>query len=432
MRQETSLLKSFDWLTVGIYLSLLLIGWLNIHAAIYTPHDPVPLFDMGNQATKQLLWIVVALLIAAFLVLIDFKIYFSIPYILYGAAIVALLGVFVLGVKVNGAKAWYQFGGFRIMPAEFCKVAVAIALAKLFDSRNVQFGFNQDTVLAFLIIIIPSLIIIKQNETGSVLVLLSMIIMMYRQGLHFLIPLSGILLAIIFIVTLALITYEIDLWYLIIPIITLAVLTAAWFLIRKKKGKWIYVIVSLFLGVIFSGIVFSTGTLFQKLPKHQQKRLESLIDPEKDKLGAGYQTIRSKMAISSGGWTGKGYLHGELTQGDFIPEQHTDFIFTTIAEEHGFWGTGLVVILYLALISRLIIISERQKSVFARVFGYCVISILLFHFIVNVGMTMGYAPVVGIPLPFLSYGGSSLWAFTMLVFILLKLDMHRSQILARG
>ena len=425
MREE-SLYRRFDWLTVGLYFILLLISIPNIYATVFTIGNEVDLLSMHHVAGKQILWIVVASFIALVLVLLDFRLYFSLAFFAYLLSVISLLGVLVIGVEVNGAKAWYEIGSFRIMPAEFAKVGVALGLAKYFDSTNVRFGINTETLTTIGIIILPSVIILAQNETGSILVLFSFAIMFYRQGLHFIIPLSGIIFATLFIATVAFITFDKDI------LVLDGIITGVFFILAfiQRKKRQILILIAILLSS-FIGIIHSTSYIFPKLPSHQQDRIKALLNPGPYKRTVAYQSVNAMKGISSGYWNGSGYLKGSLTQTNFIPEQHTDFIFTTVAEEHGFWGSAFLVIVYLGLISRIVYLSERQKSTFARVFGYCLLSALLFHFIVNVGMTIGLVPVVGIPLPFVSYGGSSLWAFTIMLFIFLKLDVHRSQILAR-
>lgn len=427
MRSEESISKNLDWLTIFLYLLLVLYGCISIYSAVYDPLKDQSIFDFSTKAGNQLIWTMISIVVAFLIMIIDFRFYFAFSYPIYGLIVLLLIGALIFGIEVNGAKAWFQLGSVRIMPAEFSKIAVALVLARFMDETHNKFGINKPTGLVILLIIIPALIILKQNETGTVLIFSSIIVMMYREGLNPLIPVAGILVAILFITTVAFITYESELWPLYLGIGVLTILLV--YLFRQRQEL---LIISIVTGAICFSIIYSTNYFFENiLQEHQQLRLISVIEPEKDPQGAGYQTSRSKVAIGSGGFSGKGYLNGNLTQGDYVPEQHTDFIFTTLGEERGFKGTSIFIILYLGFLIRLIFIAERQKSKFARVFGYVTIGIILWHFMVNVGMTIGLFPVIGIPLPFFSYGGSSLLAFTILIFIFLKLDMHRSEILSR-
>ncbi len=420
--------KEIDWITIGVFVFLVFFGWLSIYAAVFDPSAPLPIFSSQHHAGNQFMWLLLSFGVAFVIMFVDFRLIFVLSYPTYIITMLALLGVLFFGIEVNGAKAWFQFFGIRVMPAEFSKVAIALALAKYMDSKKFKFGINVDTAAFFGLLMVPALIILKQNETGTVLVLGSTILVMYRFGMNFLIPLVGIIIAFLFILTLSFYTYEKDYWPIYVGIGALG--GTAIFLFRKRRE---FLVISALSIVLCAGIVKGSVYFFDSvLQDHQRKRLISLIDPEKDPRGSGYQSIKSKTAIASGGLSGKGYLNGDLTQLEFVPEQHTDFIFTTIGEERGFWGTTFFILLYSAFMVRLIMLAERQRSNFAKAYGYVMIGIILFHFIINIGMTIGLAPVIGIPLPFFSKGGSSLLAFTIMLFTFLKLDMHRSQILARS
>ena len=424
MRGNNIIWKDLDWISIAMFGLLMLFGWLNIYAAIYD--DPQMIEGMNmfyGKSGKQFLWICVAIIIAIGILILDFKLFFSIPYVFYAFMMVALVGVLIVGVKINGSRAWYDLGLIRIQPAEFTKYALALGLTKFISDRSLKYDLSKDTMILAGMVLLPSALIILENETGSILVFASLIIVFYRDGLNTVIPAVGLSMVTLFVCTL------LFSWYPVV--ITLAVLGGVAILLAPKT-KQTFLIIG--LGVVLaSGVVYGTDFFVHNvLRSHQQDRIEGWLYPEKYPKNFGYQVIKSKTAIGSGGFSGKGYLEGDLTRLDFVPEQHTDFIFCTIGEEHGWLGSAIVISLYIAFLLRLVFIAERQKSKFSRTFGYCVLSIFFFHFIVNVGMTIGIFPVIGIPLPLFSYGGSSLWAFTMMLFTFLNLDMHRAHILSRN
>ncbi len=425
--RENSLIKQFDWLTLLMYLAIVTIGCLNIYAADYNVLDEVSFFNLDTHSGKQVLFLGIAGLLTILILLIDFKLYFSLGYLAYGLAILFLLLPF-LWKATNGAQAWIPLGPIKIMPAEFVKVAIALGLAKYIDeSPHFKIGMNKDTSSLLGLILFPSIIVLLQNETGTVLVFFSLMFMFYREGLSFIIPLLGLVVITLFAVSVSYAFYGKGLLPVYLSITGLAI--ALGYFVRKNKsvmgllfGAWLFCV----------GVVTGSSFVYNNvLQKHQQNRVATLFDPYKDKLGAGWQVIRALTGISSGGTQGKGFLEGDITQGDFVPEQHTDMIFTTIAEEQGFWKTSAFILLYGGFLIRLLFLAERQRSIFSRVFGYSLTSFLFFHFMINIGMTMNLFPVIGIPLPFVSYGGSSMLAFSIMLFIFLKLDMHRSQVLAR-
>lgn len=430
MREIRSIWKSLDWLTIILFGALVLYGWINIYAAIYEPgvDDYNNIFSLNIASGKQLIWIFVASLLALVILIVDFKFFFSVPYILYALSILSLVGVLFFGHTIQGATSWYKIGSFTIQPSEFTKFATALALAKLIDNKSVKLGVNRNSLILGAIILLPAILILAQNETGTVLVFSSFIIVLYLYGLNPLIPAAGIVLAALFISS---IKFE-PLHITAVLFGILLIMAGAFAIVGLFTKRLRTLAIGAGACVAFSLFSFGTNFLVDNVfQPHQQRRLKALVNPQFDTQGINYQTNNSITAISSGGALGKGYLKGDLTQGDFVPEQYTDFIFTTIAEEQGFIGTFIVISLYVALLIRLTYLTQRQKSVFAKIYGYSVTSILFFHFTVNLGMTVGLFPVIGIPLPFFSYGGSSLWAFTILLFIFIKLDMHRSQILAR-
>lgn len=427
MRND-AIIKDFDWVSFFLYLAILIMGVLHIYSAEFTTLNDESIFSLNFYSGKQILFILLGLGIGVIIMLLDFKIYYSLGYVFYGVAIAMLILTLLIGKTINGATAWISLGGgINLMPAEFTKVAIGLGLAKYFE-ENLEFkiGLNNNTFKMLLFLFLPAGIILLQNETGTVLVFFSLVILFYREGLHFMIPLMGITIGGLFGLTIGFSIYEVSLWPIYIGVTVLALVIT--FFVMKSKGLLVMMIMIWGLCI---GVVFFANKGFSLLQKHQKNRIVTLFDPYKDKRGTGWQVIRAMTGISAGGFEGKGYLKGDITQGEFIPEQHTDMIFTTIAEERGFLGASFLIVLYAGFLIRLIYVAERQKSIFVRVFGYSLVSFLFFHFTINVGMTMNLFPIIGIPLPLVSYGGSSLWAFSIMVFVFLKLDMHRSQILSR-
>ncbi len=402
-----------------VYSLLLIIGWFSIFTAS-AGEDVGNLFDMSTRYGKQLVWIGLAIFLASVIMIIDAKFFSTFSYVFYVSMILILVGVLFFGSTVAGSKSWFKIGSFAIQPAEFAKFATSLALAKYLSTLNVDMRRIKTKIISIVILVTPAMLILLQNDTGSALVYFSFIIVLFREGFSGMIFVAGILMAVLFIATL--LFSEI---YVIIAIIgfTLIVL----FLFKRLRKLWKPIVSILVLSIAF---VFSVNYAFEKvLEPHQKKRINVLLGIEQDIKGAGYNVNQSKIAIGSGGLTGKGFRNGVLTRYKFVPEQATDFIFCTVGEEWGFIGVTILIILYITLLIRIIILAERQRSKFSRIYGYGVASILFFHFSINVGMTIGLAPVVGIPLPFLSYGGSSLWAFTVLLFIFLKQDANRLNVL---
>lgn len=423
-RRDSTPWKNLDWLTIGLFLTLVPMGWFSIYSAIYTPDLDPSMFDIGgNRAGSQFLWIIIALVIGTGILLIDYRFWITVPSILYITSIVLLIGVLIFGVEINGAKAWYEIGSIRLQPAEFAKVTTALYLAKFYDEKKVDFGFNLNTYMILGIIFIPAFLILLENETGSVLVFFSLIIVLYREGM------SGLILALGFVLVFLFIgTFTIGIMYLSIGLI----ITAIALLLLIQRNTLNVSLVGASLAVCF-GVMFGAKFFVEHvLQSHQRNRIYAWFEPDQYEKNEAYQTMQSFKAIGHGGFSGTGRLKGDLTQLEQVPEQFTDFIFCTIGEEKGWVGTTTVILIYLGLLINIIFISERQKARFARVYGYCVASILFFHFTINIGMTIGLFPVIGIPLPFFSYGGSSLWAFTIMLAILLKFDMHRGQVLGRS
>ncbi|HAN17083.1 MAG: rod shape-determining protein RodA [Bacteroidetes bacterium GWC2_33_15] len=469
MQRRANIWNNIDWTTVFIYLLLVLLGWINIYAAVYN-EDHQSIFDFSQRYGKQMIWIFAAFLLILVVFTIDIRYYTFFAYFIYGVMIFILLAVLIFGKEVHGAKSWFEIGNIRIQPSEFAKIATALALARYLSSFNVQINSFKSYLRIGLILFLPAFLILLQNDTGSALVYFAFALVLFREGLSGSVFLLGILIVILFI--LALVLEKITL----IAIAVIVALIVFWILTRKFKQFAMAVLIFVFSSAMFWGIdyflglkilkyyiillaialssiiyvylafkhkikhvfililflfgsimfAFSVDYVFhQILEHHQQKRINTLLGLESDPLGIGYNVNQSKIAIGSGGFSGKGFLRGTQTKFDFVPEQSTDFIFCTIGEEWGFMGTFFVTSLFIALLLRLVYIAERQKSSFSRMYGYGVVAVLFFHIIINIGMTIGLMPVIGIPLPFFSYGGSSLWAFTILLFILLRLDANR-------
>jgi rod shape determining protein RodA len=347
-------------------------------------------------------------------------VYGAFTWFIYGFMLFLLIAVLGLGTEISGSRSWFQIGNIAIQPAEFAKFATCLALARYLSSYSTDFSKFKAKVIALVIIFSPSMLILLQNDTGSAVVYAALILVLYREGLSGSLLLFGVYVLLLFILTILLNQYFVA--------GGLVIITAVIFILSSKlRKKWLVMSAILILSV---GFVFSVDYAFNHiLEPHQRTRINVLLGKEIDLHGAGYNVNQSKIAIGSGGLTGKGFLNGTQTKYDFVPEQSTDFIFCTIGEEWGFLGSSLVIILYILLLYRLIRLAERQRSDFSRIYGYGVISILFFHFTVNIGMTLGLVPVIGIPLPFISYGGSSLWAFTILLFIFIKLDANRLRLL---
>lgn len=421
-RQE-DISRGIDWVTVVIYFLMVLIGWLNIYAAVYDPSEPQSLFDMNSNAGRQLLWIGTSLVLITAVLTTEFKFFELFAYVIYGVVLLLLVFVLVAGKEVAGSKSWLGVGNFGIQPAEFAKMATALALAKYLNNPLLKLDKLKDQLFAGVIIGIPAVLILLQNDTGSTLVFACFIFVLFREGLP-----SGYPLLALAVVALFILTLVVDKFYLSIGL-TVLLLAFVIFLPRRQKN---YIVMG-GIWLITLGVVFGVDYFITKvLQPHQQVRIKVLVDPNMDPLGIGWNVTQSKIAIGSGGFWGKGFTEGTQTKFNFVPEQSTDFIFCTIGEEHGFVGSVFVMLLFLTLFLRIVFIAERQKSRFSRIYAYGVLGVIFFHFFINIGMTMGLFPVIGIPLPFFSYGGSSLWSFTVLLFILLKLDAHRTQILERN
>lgn len=456
-----------------LYAILVFLGWINIYAAVYN-EDHQSIFDATQRYGKQLIWIGAAFFIAIIVLTIESKFYSAFAYPTLILMVLLLLAVLVFGVKVNGARSWFQFGSIRFQPAEFAKFATNLAIARYLSQYNFKIHRIKSLFITGLILFTPAVLILLQNDTGSALVYSVFILVLYREGLSGFVLFLALLAAIFFVFTLIYSSFAVAILIVAIAAISLKMigvqtkqiiialtilagsfgtlwlinkgadlklgnfslsfvailLNAIPFLIYtyRQKIKKAALILALVIGSLF--YTFSVSYIFDTvLEPHQQQRINELLGIKSDPYGAGYNVNQSKIAIGSGGFNGKGFLNGTQTKFNFVPEQSTDFIFCTVGEEWGFLGSALVLILHLSLILRLIFLAERQRSSFSRIYGYGVAAILFFHIAVNVGMTIGLAPVIGIPLPFFSYGGSSLWSFTILLFIFLRLDANRLELL---
>lgn len=424
MAREIDIKEGMDWTTVWLYIALIIFGLMNIYAAVYNPDDPaMTIFSLSHRAGKQMVFISAAFVIILVILFVDYKIYDSFSYLFYGFSILLLIATIFLGTDINGSKSWIKItNDISLQPAEFSKVFTALALSSFLSTQNVNITKTRDLIIAGLMIAIPPVIIILQKETGSALTFAAFVAVFYREGLSGVWPALGIAMGILFVVTLIVPSP----FYTVIGLGVLCLLFWYMFLKRYERTQQNMIrLVGVF--VLASVFVFGVRIIMDKvLQPHQKKRIEVLINPDSDPLGAGWNVTQSRIAISSGGFIGKGYLDGTQTKFDFVPEQATDFIFCTVGEEWGFIGSIIVIALFAILLNRIINLAEKQRSKFSRIYGYCVAAILFFHLLVNIGMTIGLMPVIGIPLPFMSYGGSSLWSFTILLFIFLKLDAHRS------
>jgi len=413
---QRSFFFNVDWVTVFIYLALCAIGWVNIHSAVFDEKHPAAL-SLDTNYGKQLLYIIFAGVVGIIILLLDSRFFSALAPFFYGITVLLLIAVLVIGRNVGGNQAWIPLGTFRLQPSEFAKFTTVLLLARYLSSTNVHLSDIKAFGVTAAIIGFPMLLIMMQPDTGSTLVFSSLIFVLYREGLspYFLIA-EGVFIT-LFVLTLK---YN-NLLFIIGALILLAVIIIYFF---KRNRKLVTVIVT---GLVISiAFVLSVQFIYTKVLKpHQKSRIDIVLGITTDNKGKGYNVNQSKIAIGSGRWIGKGYMKGTQTRYAFVPEQSTDFIFCTVGEEWGFAGSTVVIGLYLFLLLRLIMIAERQRSNFSRIYAYGAASIIFFHVIINIGMTIGIIPSIGIPLPLVSYGGSSFWSFTILIFILLKLDSNR-------
>ncbi len=469
---QKSNIKNVDWITVGTYLILVIFGWINIYAANYNPENPV-FFDADKEYAKQLIWIGLSGVIIWVIFMTDSKFYVAFSYFLYGLSVFLLFTVIFFGKEINGAKSWFELGPVRFQPVELAKVATALTLARIMSRYEFTFNKKRNLITVFVIWFLPVVCILLQNDTGSALVFLTLVLPLYREGLSgnillfafiaalvsvlTLIYANAIILAVIIVGTLIFLGYNMSIKWVIVCLLSgilgFVLALGAFYFMGKDFRYDLFALTGAFaisiylaikgiskrLKIVIPAMIFMWGAIAftissdyfveEVLSDYQRNRVNVLLGFKDDPLGVGYHTIQSKIAIGSGGVWGKGYLEGTQTKLKYVPEQSTDFIFCTVGEEWGFVGTSFVVLAFIFLMIRLVLLAEKQHSIFSRIYGYCVASIFFFHFSINIGMTIGLAPVIGIPLPFFSYGGSSLWGFTTLLFIFLKLDTNRSELI---
>lgn len=469
MSRRINILESIDWLTVGIYLLLVLFGWLNIFAVGYNDQF-ISLFDLRFNYGDQLIWILVSFILILTIFILDHKVFSFFSYVIYGISILLLVVVFVFGTEVHGAKSWFRIFGFSIQPSEFAKIGTCLALARYLSGYNITRFTLKTFAVCMAIIGVPFMLILIQPDPGTAMVFVIFLLVLYREGLP-----GWILLLVTFVSGLFLFSLLFDITSIVAGLMIIAlivhyvinrrfkvfifsviicsftvlaalyanqyfdlgfqtgltvilslIISSVVCIILSLRFKIKHVLITLAFLYAFIAIPYSVGFVFNNVLKpHQQKRVNILLGKELDPKGYGYNVNQSKIAIGSGGFKGKGFLDGTQTKFNFVPEQSTDFIFCTVGEEWGFVGTSLVVLLFTGLLIRIVFIAERQRSRYTRVYAYGVASVLFLHFAINIGMTIGLFPVIGIPLPFFSYGGSSLMAFSILLFILIRLDAVR-------
>ncbi len=402
----------FDWLIIFIYIALVASGWINIYSASLSD-TAKGFWDFDQIYARQFMFIGFSIILIIFLLAIESKFYERFASVFYIVSLISLLGLFVFGKNISGATSWYAFGSFSLQPSEFAKAATALALAKYVSDIQTDMKDLKNQISAFVILALPALFIVPQPDPGSALVYAAFVFPLYREGLHGVYLLFGLFATILFVSTLAFGT----LWVAIGVILILGIII---FRKRKRRPNILkYVIIGATSIVFALSVSYIFNNFFEQ--RHRD-RFNIVLGKEVDARGIGYNTNQSEIAISNGGWFGKGWTQGTQTKGNFVPEQHTDYIFSTVGEEWGFVGSMIVVLLFVGLIIRIIFKAEKQKTQFGRVYGYSVAAILFLHFFVNIGMVTGIFPTVGIPLPFFSYGGSALWGFTILLFIFVKLD----------
>ena len=470
--KRNNILLNIDWIIILLYVALVFIGWISIYSAVYDDtHENI--FSLSQRYGKQIVWISTALIIAVIILLIDSRFFSYTSYFIYAFGIFLLIAVLAFGVEINNSKSWFEIGDFRIQPVEFTKIAVCLAFAQYLSSKNFSFNNTKKVIGLLILFLIPTLLILIQNDTGSAILFFAFIFVFYREGLNKIIFYMSFIAILLFVLSLV---FEIKTLFLIIYVITIL---SFLYRINNKKYKSnfsilsitsiIYAVITIFLYYLLNltehitiliilnilaisitililyiqkrnklllitfllivgigAFVYSVDYIFSNiLQSHQRERINTLLGKSNDPFGIDYNLNQSKIAIGSGGFYGKGFLRGTQTKYNFVPEQSTDFIFCTIGEEYGFLGTTFVLALFFMLIFRILKKAERQRFAFSRIYGYGIASILFFHVAINIGMTIGLAPVIGIPLPFFSYGGSSLWAFTIMLFIFIKLDADR-------
>ncbi|MES2812536.1 MAG: rod shape-determining protein RodA [Bacteroidota bacterium] len=413
--KNQSVSNNIDWITILIYTLLVIIGWMNIYSADITP-DSSYIFDISQNYGKQLIFIGFTVILIILVLTIDAKFYERFSSIFYGLALLLLIGLFPLGKTIAGQRCWYAIGTFTLQPSEFAKAAVSLALAKYLSDPQINLKNFNHQLIGLAIIFLPVSLIILQPDAGSALIFLMFIFVLNREGFPSWYLWTALAAIVLFIMSLLLKPQY-------VVLISFIGICLHYFNSRKIKRN---IIASGIVFILMAGFTISVDYVFENVfQQHHRDRFNILLGKEVDLAGIGYNTNQSKIAIGSGGWFGKGYLEGTQTKGNFVPEQHTDYIFTTLGEEWGFVGSTIFVLLFAGLLLRILYLAERQKTKFSRVYGYGVASVLFTHFFVNIAMVVGIFPTIGVPLPFLSYGGSSLWGFTILLFIFVKMDANK-------
>ncbi len=406
--KNQSVKNNIDWISVFIYIALVTLGWLNIYSS--------SLLSTDGTYQKQLIFICCTVPLIFVVLFVDGKFYEKYASIIFGVSLLSLAGLFLFGKTIAGQRCWYAIGGFTLQPSEFAKAATSLALAKYLSDTQINLKETNRQIQALAIMLLPVMLILPQPDPGSALIYSAFILVLYREGLPSWYVWTGFITIVLFVLTLVLEPYAV----IIMAFVVLAII--------HFKGRAVdrNIILSGILLVLVSGFVLSVDYVFDNVFKqHHRDRFNILLGKTVDMKGIGYNTNQSEIAIGSGGWIGKGFLEGTQTKGGFVPEQHTDYIFTTVGEEWGFAGSFVVILLFVSLLLRVIYLAERQKTKFSRVYGYCVAAILFIHFFVNIAMVIGIFPTIGVPLPFFSYGGSGLWGFTILLFIFLKMDANK-------
>jgi len=433
MRTKQSIFQDIDWIMVAIYLVLVAFGWISIYAATFDEQHR-DILDMTQNHGKQMLWIVLAIVIATAILLLDHQFFETFAYAIYGISLFLLLAVLFVGSEIKGAQSWFVLGPISFQPSELAKYGTALALAKYLKVHGSKFKEMRIKLISLCIIFLPAILIMLQPDVGSMLVFAVLLVVLYRQGLSGWIFILGFAAIFLFVIALFMKQFSWEIssetsiagsWLFLSLLASLC--GVIFYFLRKSKGSLLIILGSYLASL---GYYLSVDFVFDHVLKpHHQNRINELLGIVSDPLGAGYNVNQSKIAIGSGGFFGKGFLQGTQTRFHFVPEQSTDFIFCTVGEEWGFLGSVVLVSLFVFLMARIIWMAEKQRSEFTRIYGYCLASILFIHFTINIGMAIGLAPVIGIPLPFFSYGGSSLWSFTVLLFTFIKLDSERKFVL---
>lgn len=422
MRQEgNNIFAGVDWLLVTLFVILVSFGWLNIYSASKTDED-LELLNFSTEYGKQLIFIFLTIPLIIFILFFNAKFYEKFSSIFYLVSLLSLVGLFFFGKTINGATSWYNFGVLGLQPSEFVKAFTALAVAKLISDRQYDFKLIKNQIKAFIVIFTPAFLITLQPDVGSALIYVAFFFVLHREGLTLNYIILGTLLIVLFLLTILFgVTLLLSSLFILLTIFTVYAIYRGGK--RFLRFNWYKIIAGYAIITVFNiGTGFTYNNIFKQ---HHRDRFEIFLGLKQDSQGIGYNSHQSELTISSGGISGKGFLKGDLTQGDFVPEQHTDYIFSVVGEEWGFLGSSLVIILFMLLMYRVIYLAETHTNKFGRIYGYSLASILFFHVIVNIGMVIGLFPTVGIPLPFFSYGGSSLWGFTILLFIFIRLDAHK-------